>query len=167
MENIPTIHTLIDHSLLSHNIQIMTLCASFALTNAAPTPQAVRVVTVVNGAIVMDIPQPLLKEIVKFVVQILATGQEQRTSKRQTVEPITFTVENTQQPWVNIPTNKLTKGSTYTVQVSESLVHEINMSLVNKVILVTVCLIIILLLVTDQISAQKRHTRRVWLTLRI
>ena len=96
--------------------------------------EVVRVVAVVNGAVVMDIPQTLLKEIDKFVVQILAMGQEQRTSKRQTMEPITFTVENTGQPWVNIPTNKLMKDSMYTVQVSESLVHEINMSLVNKVI---------------------------------
>ena len=96
----------------------------FALIDAAPPPPVtavVRVVAVVNGAVVMDISQTVLKDIDKFVVQILALGQEQRTSKRQTRDPVTFTVANTGQPWVNIPTNKLMKDSIYTVQVSESL----------------------------------------------
>ena len=77
-------------------------------------------VTVIDDVIVMDIPVDVLSNIDKFEVQLFLEI-EQRVSKRQQEKSITFTVENSGQPWITIPSNELStleKGSTYSVQVS-------------------------------------------------
>ena len=94
-----------------------------ALCNTAPVSSN-QVVTVIDDVIVMDIPVDVLSNILKFEVQLFLEV-EQRVSKRQQEEPITFTVENSGQTWITIPSDELStleKGSTYSVQVSDHVI---------------------------------------------
>ena len=92
----------------------------------APTPTVViRVITIVEVTIIVtvdDAPASVLNNIDTFEVQI--TSKDQRSvRKRQTKEPITFTVKNTIQSYASfeIPSDQLStlrKGSKYSVKVS-------------------------------------------------
>ena len=78
-------------------------------------------VAVVNDAVVIDVSAGVLSLIDQYEVKIF-TEDKQRISKRQTKDSVTFTVDNTEQPWFKIPSDKLntlTKGSTYSVQVGD------------------------------------------------
>ena len=93
------------------------------LCNTAPVSSN-QVVTVIDDVIVMDIPVDVLSNILKFEVQLFLEV-EQSVSKRQLEEPITFTVENSGQPWITIPSDELStleKGSTYSVQVGDHVI---------------------------------------------
>ena len=76
----------------------MILYLSFCvLCNAAPNPYStVRVVAVLENWIVVDIPTTISSDINRLKVTFT------EVSKRQTKEPITFTVKKPGPPWLSL-----------------------------------------------------------------